>query len=124
MKSQKLKNAKMLFYDIETTPLLSYNWGIYQQDAIKVKQQWYMLSFSYKWYGEKKTHVKTLADYPNFKKDIKDDYALVKDLHAIMNEADILIAHNGNKFDQKKANARFAFHHLPPVRPTQRVDTL
>ena len=40
----------------------------------------------------------------------------------MFDEADVVIAHNGDKFDMRKANARFG-HYEPPM-PVQQVDTL
>ena len=46
--------AKVLIFDIETSPNLSYTWGKWQQDVIKFQSEWEMLSFSYKWLGDRK----------------------------------------------------------------------
>jgi len=116
--------AKILFIDIETAPLLSWNWGVYEQNAIDVKSSWYILSVAYKWLGDKKVKTIALPDYKRFKKDKEDDSALVFDLHNLFCEADIIVAHNGDKFDLKKSNARFIFHGLKPPTPYKSVDTL
>ena len=115
---------KILLYDIETAPLLSYTWGLYETNVIKVVKDWNMLSFAYKWYGGKKTHVKALPDYKNYKKDMSDDSALVKDLWDLFNEADIIIGHNSDRFDIRKTNARFIKHGLLPPPPHKTIDTL
>lgn len=114
---------KILLFDLESTPLLSYTWGIWEQNVIEVKEEWYMLSFAYKWLGEKKTHVVSLPNFAIFKRDKKDDKELVKALWNLFNEADIIIAHNGNAFDIKKSNARFIYHKLPPPSPYKTIDT-
>lgn len=114
---------KILIFDIETTPLISYTWGIWEQDVIKVKQGWYMLSFSYKWLGEKKTHVLSLPDYKLYKTDKQSDLELVKDLWRLFDLMDIAVAHNGASFDVKKANARFLTHKMKPPSPYKIVDT-
>lgn len=86
---------------------------------------WFMMSFSYKWRGEKKIHYHCLADYPNFHKDIHDDRALVADLHRLIySKADCLVAHNGDRFDQRKTKARFLRHGLLPPPPIKTIDTL
>lgn len=121
---QKQKSPRILLFDIETTPLISYNWGIHEQNAIKVIQDWYILSFAYKWLGDKKTQVVALPDFPLYKKNNKSDLEVVKKLHALFDEADIIIAHNGDSFDVKKSNARFIFHKLSPPSPYKTIDTL
>jgi DNA-directed RNA polymerase subunit RPC12/RpoP len=47
----------------------------------------------------------------------------VKALWDVMSMADIDIAHNGDEFDIKKANARFLVHGLPPLSPYKTIDT-
>jgi DNA polymerase elongation subunit (family B) len=97
---------------------------LWEQNVIEVVQDWYMLSFSAKELGSKKTTVRTLADYPGFKRDHKNDKALVQDLWRVLDEADVVIAHNGNAFDLKKAAARFIYHGLKPPSPSKKIDTL
>lgn len=120
----KPKKARILLYDIETAPNLAYVWGKYEQDVIAYEDEWHMLSFAYKWLGEKRTHVMALPDFKKtYKKDKTNDVELVKALHALFSEADIVIAHNGNAFDQKKTNARMIQHGLTPPVPYKQIDT-
>lgn len=118
------KEPKILVYDIETSPHLIEAWGTYQTDALKVVRESYILCFAYKWLGQKKTHVVALPDFKTYKKDPENDGELVKALHSLFDEADIVIAHNGDKFDQKKSNRRFLMHGLTPPSPFRTVDTL
>lgn len=99
-------------------------WSTYQTNAIEVKQDSYMLSFSMKWLGERRVHTFALPDYPNFKRDKTDDSALVKEMWRAMDGADIIIAQNGDNFDLKVANTRFLVHGLPPPAACRSVDTL
>lgn len=117
-------SAKILLWDTETAANKAYVWGKYQQDVIAYDQEWYMLCFSYKWLGEKKTNVVSLPDFPGYQKDLSNDKKLVTSLWNLLNEADIAIGHNSAKFDHRKANARFAFHGLPPHSPVRIIDTL
>jgi DNA polymerase III epsilon subunit-like protein len=81
-----------------------------------------MLSWSFKWLDGK--HItKGLCDYKTFKKDKTNDKELVTELWELFNEADILIAHNGDRFDRRKSNTRFLKHHLTPPQPYQTIDT-
>lgn len=117
------KKPKILLFDLETMANKAYVWGKYEQNVIAYDRHWYMLSFAYKWLGDKKTHVRSLPDYPLYKKDKYDDHALVRELWSLFDEADIIIAHNGNSFDIKKSNARFIKHKLPPPSPAKYIDT-
>ena len=115
---------KVLLFDIENSPLVSYTWGIWEQNVIEVKEEWYILCFAYKWLGEKETHFVSLPDFKGFKKDKKNDEALVNELHKLFDQAEIIIAHNGDAFDIKKANSRFIQHRLDPPSFYKTIDTL
>jgi len=111
-----MSKPKVLFFDIETAPNLAYVWGKYEQDVIAFKSEWHLLSFAYKWQGEKKVHCVTMRNQ-------KDDKKIAKKLRDLFDEADIIIAHNGDAFDIKKARARFAFWGLKPPSQFATVDT-
>lgn len=108
---------KILLFDIETAPNLAYVWGKYEQDVIAFKEEWHLLSFAYKWLGEPSVHCITMQGQ-------KNDKQLATKLRDLFNEADVVIAHNGDAFDIKKARARFAAHNLKPPSTFSTVDTL
>lgn len=117
------KAPKILLIDIETQPDLVWAWGVYNQNAIAVERHWQMLSFSAKWIRGKKGHVtRGLPDYKGYKAG-GDDHLLVKDVWGFIDEADIVIAHNGIDFDLKKLNSRFIVWGLDPPSPYKAVDT-
>src|SRR5260370_30780531 len=114
--------TKILLFDIETTPHVAFTWGKYDQTVIGFTKHSHMLSFSAKWLkGEQIT--RGLIDYKGYSKDRYNDYHLAYDLWKLLDEADIVIAHNGKAFDTKKVNARFSFHDIPPPTPYKVVDT-
>lgn len=115
---------KTLIYDLETSPIVSYNWGIWQQNAIEVKEDWQILCFAYKWLGERKTYVIAQNDFKGYKPGVNDDTKVVKELHKLFEEADVTVAHNAVGFDEKRSNARFIQRGLNPPAPHQVVDTL
>lgn len=116
--------ARILLFDIENSPNKAWVWGKYEQDVIAYVEEWYMLSYAYKWLGERAVRSKGLIDYRGYFKDKTNDKKLVTDLWKLLNEADIVIAHNGDRFDIRKANARFLAHGLPPPSSYKTVDTL
>lgn len=118
------REPKVLLFDIENSPLITANWGLYDQNAVWMVQDWHLLCFSYKWDGQKKVHNKSLPDYATYKKDRTNDRELVKDLWKLFDEADIIVAHNGDRFDIRKANAKFIEHGLPVPSGYKTVDTL
>lgn len=123
-KSVDLSVPRVLLWDLENTPSLGYVWGKYDQTVNAFKEDWYILSFAYKWLDESTTHVVALPDFPNYKRNKKDDKQLCLKLRDILDQADITVAHNGDKFDMKKAMARFLVHGIDPPSPSRQVDTL
>jgi DNA polymerase elongation subunit (family B) len=116
--------AKILLLDLETFPNLGYTWGKYEQNVIEIVRPTFLLSFSYKWLGSDHAVVKRLIDYDGYQNDPENDKSLVIDLWKVLDEADIIVAHNGDSFDIKRANARFITHGLAPPSPAKTVDTL
>lgn len=47
----------------------------------------------------------------------------MKTLWKLLDEADIVITHNGKRFDIPKINSRFLIHSLPPPSPYKQIDT-
>lgn len=120
--AHSLNRPKILLFDIETTPHLSYTWGKYDQTVVGFKEHSHLLSFSAKWLGGE--HVtRGLIDYPGYRKNLHDDRALVVDLWLLLDGADIVVAHNGRAFDTKKVNARFSFHRMSPPAHYKILDT-
>ncbi len=53
-----------------------------------------------------------------------DDLPLCIALHDALSDADIAIAHNGDRFDFPFLETRCLFHGLPPLPPITKIDTL
>lgn len=112
------KKPRILFYDIETTPILAYSWSLWptaiSHDSIV--QDWSIICGAWKFHGESKVHaigIKTPGD----------DYEVVKRLRDVLASADVVVHHNGDSFDLKKLNARLIYHKLPPLPKLIFVDT-
>jgi uncharacterized protein YprB with RNaseH-like and TPR domain len=120
----KKRGPRVAFFDIETAPIKGYTWTMYEASVLSVQKPTYILSYAMKWADQKKVHTRALPDYKLYKQDRENDRDLVKDLWKMMDEADIIVAHNGDAFDIKKANARFITHGLTPPSPSKTIDTL
>jgi uncharacterized protein YprB with RNaseH-like and TPR domain len=80
--------------------------------------------FGYKWGHEKIAHVLSGLDFPKeFKKDFTNDKPLLEALSEVWNQADIVVAHYGQKFDRCFLNTRIEKHGLPPLKPVKLIDT-
>lgn len=113
---------KELILDIETSPILAHVWGLWNQNVglNQIAQDWHILSVSAKWRGQKEIFY---LDQRN-QKDISNDSELLKKLSKLINEADVIVGHNLDKFDIKKINARLILNNLQPLVPVTQVDTL
>ncbi len=114
---------KILIFDIETAPIFGAVWKLWETNVVWTEQDWYMLSFAWKWLGDKETHVLALPDFSGYKVGSENDKKLCQELWNLFNEADIIVAHNGDSFDVKKSNARFIIHGFKPYSPILQVDT-
>lgn len=118
------KQPKIVFFDLETIPNLFHAWDVYEADALWMERDWRIISFAAKELGKKKVTVYALPDFPLYKKDKHNDRALCKKLWEMMNDADFLIAHNGDRFDIKKTNTRLVVNGFKPPSPYKTIDTL
>lgn len=110
------KKPKILIYDIETTPNIGYVWGRYDQTVLAYKQERELLSIAYKWYGESTVYCLT-------RKGESSDKRLVIKARALLEAADITVAHNGDAFDRKILKTRMIKHGLKPIKVNCSVDT-
>lgn len=110
--------SKILILDIETAPNIAYVWGAWKQNV--GQNQWvqksHIMSFAAKWLGEAK------VIYNECRK--ADDRELIRNLFDLLDEADIVVAHNGHKFDLPTIIGRGVVHGYRPPSPYYVVDTL
>lgn len=116
-----MSKPKVLIFDIETSPMLGYIWSLWDQNVAlnQLQKDWHLLSFSAKWLRDKKV---IYHDQRNAK-NIEDDSRLLKELHKLLDEADVVITQNGKSFDVKKVNARFILNGMKPPSPYRHIDT-
>lgn len=119
-------SAKLLFVDIETAPILMTSWSMRPPyaGAVWVERDTYILMFSYKWSHERAVKTVCLPDFTRYKRHKHDDKNLCGVLHSLLDEADIVCAHNGDAFDIKKVNSRLITNGFKPPSPYKTIDTL
>lgn len=122
-KEQVNTSAKVLILDIETAPIRAYVWGIWNQNIglNMIQSDWFCLTWAAKWLFEDKVYSGKCTPKEVLK---QDDKRIIKGIWELVNEADIVIAHNGEKFDMPKLNSRFIINDLHPPLPYQNIDTL
>jgi hypothetical protein len=116
---------KTVYLDIETAPNLGYVWAKYEQNVLAYERERYLLCFTYLWQGTSKVRSCAQWDYPaRFKADPFDDRAVLIELWNVLDEADVIIGHNLDKFDLRMANSFFVRAGLGSPSPYQTIDTL
>jgi DNA-binding CsgD family transcriptional regulator len=117
------KSARILLLDIETSPLEVYTWDIWKQTIYPkfIIKQSAILSWAAKWLFEPRvmSQCVTGADARD-----REDHSILPDVWDLLNEANIVIAHNGNRFDVRRLNSRFISAGLPPPMSYRVIDTL
>lgn len=128
--SLKSRMPKVLFFDIETSSLLSEHFGLFKVNIglPQVIRDWSVLSWSAKWMHEDEIMYMDIRDqFDGSAKSIlkqPDDSAMLEAIWKLMDEADILVGQNNVKFDNKKLNARFIQNGMKPYSPVKNIDTL
>lgn len=109
---------KRLIIDIETSAMRGRFWGLWDQNIglNQLENPTQMLSFAAKWYGQKKTYF--FAEYEVGKS------AMVKAAWDLLDEANVLIHFNGDKFDRRHLNREFHEERLGPPSPYQQIDLM
>jgi hypothetical protein len=111
---------KVLVVDIETKPMTARVWGLFDQNIAlnQLVDEGGIFSWSAKWLGESE------VIYKDVKGNMSKEKQLLTPLWKLMDEADIIIGQNSNKFDIKKLNAKFLEYKLGSPSQYKKVDTL
>ncbi|CAB3798789.1 ribonuclease H-like domain-containing protein [Pararobbsia alpina] len=117
-----MKKPRILFLDIETSPVLGYVWSLWKQNVglNQIKEEWCILSYCAKWMGD----PRVIYHDNSRQRNKEDDTRIIKRLWRMLDQADIVVAHNGKSFDVRKIQARFLLLGMPPPAPFKIVDTL
>lgn len=114
---------KVLFFDIETAPLLARIWHPAQRwvSPEQMAHDSFMLTWAAKWLDGKKVMSDRLTSTEARE---QNDSRIVQSLADLVREADIIVAHNINGFDLPRLNSRVAMNKQEPLGPKQTIDTL
>ena len=107
---------RILTLDIETSPALVYTFQMFNtnihHDAIVVPTR--MLCFAAKWYDEKRVIY--------FSEHLEGREIMVQAAHTLLNEADVVVTYNGDRFDLPHLGREFQLAGLTPPSPYASVD--
>ena len=120
-----MTEPRILLYDLEVTPILGWTYKMWEANVIKMERDSYIMCFSYQWLHEGVVRNVAQPDFGlNYATDPHSDQVVVEELWRLMDDADIVVAHSANRFDNRVAMARFLEWGLGPPSPYKSVDTL
>ena len=113
----------ILVFDIETLPGKKYFWRLGDQDwnIESIIADPCVLSFAAKWLFRPGHYSAILTPKEAA---TRDDRRVVQGMRNLMEKAQIVIAHNGEKFDAPMLNGRYLLHDMTPPSPYRMIDTL
>ena len=109
---------RILFFDLETSPMTAHTWGLWQQNISlsQIVSSTEVICFGAQFYGEKKVHFHSV--YHDGKTE------MLQRLHELMDEADVLVGWNSKGFDHKHINREFLEAGILPPSPTKDFDLM
>lgn len=111
-------DRRVLFLDIETAPNLVAVFSLKQTyiNPKYIERHGYVLCWSAQWLGEKKVMFSSIWE---------DGYAkMIRSVHKLLKEADVVVHYNGKKFDIPTLNACFLMEGLDPIPELVQIDML
>lgn len=122
--STEVKKPKILLLDVENAASVGLVFGRFKQnlsqDHILTEGGW-LLTYAYKWLGEPEIGYGEITPEEAIE---CNDARLCMELFDIMEQADVVIAHNSYGHDIPLLKARIIINGLPPLRKNKVIDTL
>lgn len=111
-------SIKILFLDIETSPNTAHVWGLFKQNVSinQLMESSYVMCWAAKWAGSETIEFDSV--YQSTPRN------MVKRIHALLEEADMVVHYHGTAFDIPTLNKEFLLHRLAPPSPSKEVDLL
>jgi DNA polymerase elongation subunit (family B)/predicted RNA-binding Zn-ribbon protein involved in translation (DUF1610 family) len=110
--------VKILLLDIETSPNLAYVWGTWQQDVNvnHMVNTSTTLCWAAKWHDQKRVMFDSVHQ--------SSEKQMLRGIHRLLDEADVVVHYNGKKFDVPTLNKEFLLNGMAPPSPYKQVDLL
>lgn len=117
------RDANVLLLDLEVSPRKVWTYDMYDATVIEEIQRPVLLSFSWKWLGDRgKAKGVSLFDFSQ--KERIDDEGISRKLWELLDKAKLVVGHNVKRFDSKMASYFFLVNGLKPTSPYKMEDTL
>jgi uncharacterized protein YprB with RNaseH-like and TPR domain len=110
--------VKVLFLDLETTPMTAHTWGLWDQNISinQILDHTEVMCFGAKWKGKDKVIFK--SSHHHGKKE------MLQEIHKLIDEADAVVGWNSAAFDMKHLNREFLEAGMFPPSPTRDIDLM
>jgi uncharacterized protein YprB with RNaseH-like and TPR domain len=93
-------------------------------DPSAILQERYVICAAWSWNDESKVNTVSVLDDPKrYAKDPHDDKHVIKVLHEILSQADVIVHHNGDAFDKRYVDTRILVNGLSALPPVPSIDT-
>jgi hypothetical protein len=121
-----VETPNVLVMDIETAPILGYMWHFWKggTSPTMMERDSYILSWAAKWLGEDEVMADAICYNDGYSAGDEDDTRMLAGIWNLLDEADFVVAHNGDRFDIKRLNTGFLLAHMFPPSPYRPIDTL
>lgn len=121
--SDQAHPLRVLVFDVETAPLHSYHWRVWKENIHprQLQNRTWMICWAARWQGQKTMRSDAVTPEEAV---AEDDSRIVESLAELVRQADLIVAHNGDRFDLPILNTRLVDLRLDPLPPVRTVDTL
>jgi len=115
-----MRKPKILFIDIETSPNIVASWTIGRKVFLShesILEERKIICICWKWSTGSTIYCSDWGVE-------QDDKQILLNIQDSLNEADLIVAHNGDKYDLRFINSRLLYHKLKPIHTASTEDTL
>jgi len=111
-------DLRMLSFDIECSPALSWHYGMRDQNISisSVVQEPRMIAFSAKWYGKKPIIFR--SEFHHSRQE------MLEEIRALLDESDVVIGWNSRRFDTKWVNWELEVEGVGVPSPYKQIDLM
>lgn len=114
--AERVKNARILVFDCETSPTLTYTFGMRPKwiSPDKIVEPSRMICWGAKWVGKPKKTFRSEHHHSREK--------MLADLWDMLDKAEAVVSWNGINFDSKQIRREFFEAEMPLPRPWKEID--
>lgn len=122
-KEVEVASPKILLLDIETLPIEAKVWGVWNQNIqpFQIKKDWSIVCWSAKWLFDKEAFGLHVSPEEAVS---RKEASILGPIWEALNQAQMVITHNGDEFDLKKLNTKFLLAGMPKPNYSKSIDTL